>query len=241
MKKLRHIFAIAAAAFAMAVTPAEALDVGDWAEPSVFNKHIQSEGYSYAAMYNQSTILVDEGREILTRNMIAINDVGDWYLISGDKPLSTPQNPQKAEYHMVKMEGTDFQLFKPNFNSSKIPNFVDENHKSIRERRDRGENVLPRSSLLKKHLEKENTFLAFSATVKNNENRVVGMVDAVIAQIDSNRQDTFVYFTQVDGGSQLVIMGNDYKVDPNLISNATDINNIKPSLLTFTPLATQHP
>jgi hypothetical protein len=222
MKKLRNIFAMAVAAFALAA-PAYALDTGDWAKPEVFKKHLQTEGHGIAAMYNQLTIVYDkdnhsDAKATYYRNLITFDNEGDWYLVFGNTPL----NDSKVDYLKVELKGTNINFFKPDYKSTELPNVVNEDIPATRQLAE-SKQVAPRSMMLAAILKNDDDYLAFTAEVRNNKDEIVGFVDGVVGQVDASREAIDLYFTDLNGACQNIKTGILYQPNPQLLANAKSV------------------
>jgi len=224
MKKLRHIFAIAAAAFAMAVTPAEALERGDVGTPKAIQSHIVAEGHTIAAMYNQFMITNDDKAEYY-RNVITSNENGDWYLILGDAELGVPATEMQVE-----LKGTDLTFYKPDFEQDAFPLIpVKENYDYIRKLRDDGrKGVFPRSFLLEEIMtNKTKNYYAASGVVRTEDNKIMGFIDIIAGKIgDTDEKAIGLIFTDTGGASYIAKNGRALTVHDKIKDNYVDLSSV---------------
>jgi hypothetical protein len=178
MKKLKHIFAIAAAAFAMAVTPAEALEVGDSGSPAEIIPQIQQEGHAPAVLYDHG-VLYGDNAGTFKRNIFTINSDSDWYLLYGNASLK-----EKLTKLEVLAEGSDLTFYKPLYDSILIPGIAaQENAHHIQKLQDAGQNgIKSRSDHLAAALSHRHTYLAFTANIRNEAGKITGFLDAIVGQ-----------------------------------------------------------
>jgi hypothetical protein len=233
MKKLRHIFAIAAAAFAMAVTPAEALERGDVGTPKAIQSHIVAEGHTIAAMYNQFMITNDDKAEYY-RNVITSNENGDWYLILGDAELGVPATEMQVE-----LKGTDLTFYKPDFEQDAFPLIpVKENYDYIRKLRDDGrKGVFPRSFLLEEIMtNKTKNYYAASGVVRTEDNKIMGFIDIIASKIgDTDEKAIGLIFTDTGGASYIAKNGRALQVLDATKEKFVDLRE-KKALSNFRPI-----
>jgi len=245
---VRNIFSaavrnVAAAGLALmiAASPAwaQALEVGQQASPNVIKSEFLAEGHQISSAYNQISIFEgDETREAAMQdfaNIVTTDSDGDWYLIFSNAPLGGENT-----FLRVESKGTNLTYYQPDPDTHIIPPGPTENIDLMREMVENGQNVIPRSYVLRAALEGDETsYMAFSGDITNADGDVVGMIDGVVSTAESGRKTFALYHTDMNGICNPVKVGIDYVANPEILAGAIDLNTLNLAESTTTSDAAQ--
>lgn len=244
MRKLRSIFALAAAAFVLAFTPACAQErpqqeapvvtapaetvtqdmpnllVGQGGTPAQVGQALQSEGHITAFRFNNG--LRDQNNNgYFQRNLITADEDMNWYLLKGDAPLGGDLSVLQVEFR-----GTDLRVFEEDYESKLIPAVPFEQDMAyIKNLRDNGRQVLPRTLLVSRINNQDNTTLSFSAIVRNNQNQIIGTIDGLSLKDSSGGTGVTIVLADTKGAARAIKIGQEFDIKNDFLQ-AFNVNPI---------------